>query len=68
MAVLKTFGADVLSANVEARQAYHDNRTNLSKLGVRKVADTSASAEATKTVAKRGKKAASSEVTSEVAE
>lgn len=52
MAVLKTFGADVLSANVEARQAYHDTRTNLSKLGVRKVASTEAVAK------KRTKKAA----------
>lgn len=56
MAILKTFGADVLSANVEARQAYHESRTNLSKLGVRKVVSTA-------TVAKKRttKKAAATE-------
>lgn len=39
MAVIYTLGADVLKANVEARQAEHDLRTNVNKLGVRKGAE-----------------------------
>lgn len=40
MPVIHTLGADVLKANVEARQAFHDQRVNASKLGVRKGTDT----------------------------
>ena len=38
MAVLKTFGADILKANVEARQAVIEAGNNLKQLGIRKVA------------------------------
>lgn len=36
MALLHKLGADVLAANVEARKAFHDLRTNVNELGVRK--------------------------------
>lgn len=40
MALIHTLGADVLKANVEARQAAIDLTQNVNKLGVRKGADT----------------------------
>lgn len=46
MALLKSFGADVLAANVAKRQALHDSRIGIAEMPV----------PAAKTPAKRGKK------------
>lgn len=48
MALLKSFGADVLAANVAKRQALHDSRIGISEMPV----------PAAKTPAKRSKKPA----------
>lgn len=52
MALLKSFGADVLAANVAKRQALHDSRIGISEMPV----------PAAKTPAKRGKKPADADI------